>query len=70
MVSRSSPSNRVSPRAIRSSSRETSFETSSCASESVFIRNTSSVSFTGTWTLNIEGCIGLRPRGTSPHFGV
>ena len=71
LLTEGSPLNPVSPRPIRSSSCETSVDTSSCASENVFIRNTSSVSFTGTWRLNIEGCMGLPSSGhTSPLFGV
>jgi hypothetical protein len=60
-VSSASRSSRLQPsagvEAARASRDATSVDTSSCASENVFMRNTSSRAGTGTWTLNIEGCI-------------
>ena len=56
-VSRSSMSNVLWPFLIRSSRPVTSGETRSCASEKVFIRNTSFLSGSGTCTLKTDGCM-------------
>ena len=67
IVSRSSASNVLWPVLIRSSRPVTSDETRSCASEKVFIRNTSLLSGSGTCTLKIDGCIQpLCPKTCSP----
>src|SRR5205085_4932918 len=67
IVSRSSASNVLWPFLTRSSRPVTSGETRSCASEKVFIRNTSLLSGSGTCTLKIDGCIqSLCPKTCSP----
>jgi hypothetical protein len=59
--------NAVSPCDTRSSRSATSDDTSNCASERVFIKNTSPRSATGTCRLNIDGCMqsSAPPRHTS-----
>src|SRR5262245_22128875 len=57
-VGRSSTANLVSPPAMRSRRSATSAVASSCASENVFIRNTSLRWGSGTRTLYRDGCIG------------